>query len=201
MALPIVHATAGYLIHRLDGRRTRFQGWPRAMTYMAIGNLPDADFLVGFAVGQPGAFHRGFSHTVLAAIVFGLAAAACTRWWLRDRFWPAAAFFGIAYASHLLLDALTIDVRGPHGAQFFWPLSDAYYVAPFTLFNEILIDGRSRVGFFWSVVAWPTVLVLAREAAIALAAILALRIVLGWVRGDDEGAPALTPEPGEEDLA
>jgi hypothetical protein len=203
MALPSAHATVGYLVHRLDGRRTRLRGWPRAAVYMAIANLPDADFLLGFALGQPGAHHRGISHTVLAGVVFGSVAATVCHRWLGDRWWPAAVAFAAAYGSHLLVDALTIDARGPAGAQFLWPLSDAYLIAPFTIFHEILIDGRSRVGFVRSVVDWPTVVVLAREVAIAALVVCVARAVEAWLRRAPLRLPVLVPaaEPGEEDLA
>jgi len=176
MGLPIVHSTAGYLVQRLDRRRTPWSGTARALAFMAIGNLPDVDFLVGFVVGRPGAFHRGISHTVLAALVFGVVAATVARWRRWDGWWPAFLLCTAAYASHLLVDAFTIDQRGPAWAQFFWPLSDAYYISPVTIFGEILIDGRSRIGFIRSIVAWPTVVVLAREAGCAAIALLAVRL-------------------------
>jgi len=180
MALPIAHATAGYLVHRINRRGAGFQGWQRALAFMAIGNLPDADFLFGFVLGHPGAFHRGISHTVLAAIVFGVVCGALSHWWWRDRWLPAALAFGAAYGSHLLVDALTVDARGEAGAQFFWPLSSAYYISPVTIFGEIIIDGRSRAGFLATVLALPTVGVLAREALIAAGVVLACNTVEAW---------------------
>ena len=203
MALPIAHATAGYLVHRLDRRRTGFAGWQRALAFMAIANLPDADFLVGFVVGQPGAFHRGVSHTLLAALVFGAALGTLARWRLRDRWLPASLVFACVYGSHLLLDALTIDERGPAGAQFFWPLSEAYYIAPFTFFTEIIIDGSSRLHFLASVLAWPTVVVLVRETAIALGAIGAFNLIESAAGTTvEDGIPVgLAADAGEEDPA
>src|SRR4051794_21006925 len=110
MALPIAHATAGWLVQRLDSRR-RGTGsiWPRALTFMAIGNLPDVDFIVGFVLGRPGAFHRGFSHTVLAAVLFGVVAGTFA-WWRRwDGWWAAVLVCAAGYGSHLLVDFFTID--------------------------------------------------------------------------------------------
>lgn len=192
MALPIVHSTAGYLVQRLDRRGTPWAGATRALAFMAIGNLPDIDFLVGFVLGRPGAFHRGISHTVLAAFVFGVLGAtiAWRRRW--DRWAPAFLLCFAGYASHLLVDAFTIDQRGPAGAQFFWPFSDAYYISPVTIFGEIIIDGRSRLGFVRSILAWPTVGVLAREVLFTLAALMAVHL-LEMARNDRraEGEPAL----------
>lgn len=204
MALPIAHATAGYLIHRLDRRRTDFDGWRRALAFMVIANLPDADFLVGFAFGAPGALHRGVSHTVLAALVFGAATAAFAARRRRERFWSAFVIFAAVYASHLLVDAFTVDARGPAGARFLWPLSQAYYISPVTVFHEILIDGRSRSGFLQSVLAWPTVVVLAREALIAAVLIGAYGVAEAWWPWTDARARvevALAVDPPEEDLA
>lgn len=204
MALPLAHATAGYLLHRLDPRRSAFTGRPRALTLMLVGILPDLDFLVGFALGTPGAFHRGVSHTLVAALAFGLVAGAIARWRVGDRWVPASLLFGAAYASHLVLDTLTVDARGPAGAQIFWPFSHAYVIAPITPFAEILLDGTSRAGFVATVLAWPAVTVLAREAGIAVVAVAAVSLLESWWRApacESEPVLALASRRTEEDLA
>jgi membrane-bound metal-dependent hydrolase YbcI (DUF457 family) len=154
-------------------------------------------------MGAPGLYHRGFSHTVVAALVFGAAAATVNRRVLRERWWPAAVAFAAAYGSHLLVDAFTIDARPPTGAPFFWPFSDAYYLAPVTIFHEILIDGRSRLGFVDSVVGWPTAMVLAREILIAAAIVVTIGAIGGlgrvWAQRTS-GAARLAAETQEEDL-
>ena len=204
MALPIAHTTAAYMIHRLDRRRAGFGGWRRALAFMVIANLPDWDFALGFVVGQPGAFHRGLSHTLLAALVFGAALGALTRWRHGDRWLPASVVFACVYASHLLIDAFTIDERGPAGAQFLWPLSDAYYIAPVTLFSEIIVDGSSRIGFLRSLLAWPAAGVLARDAVIAAVALVAFNLIETWTRAarvDEIVCADLASGAKEEDLA
>ncbi len=202
MSLPIAHGTVGYVLHRLDGRRTRFAGWERVLAFMAIANLPDVDFLFGFVLGRPGEFHRGITHTVLAAVVFGILAGAFCRWRFKDRLLPAMLMFAAVYASHLLLDALTIDERGPAGAQFFWPFSDGYYIMPFTIFTEIIIDGSSRTGFLATVFAWQSVVVLARETVIAAVLLTGVDVLWPWLSGARERALALALRAeSEEDLA
>lgn len=207
MALPIAHATAGYLVHRagrgvLAEDRSSLAGWRRAVVFMIIGNLPDTDFLMGFVIGQPGLLHRGVSHTVVAAVVFAVLAGAFVHWRWRERFAPAALLFGAAYLSHLTLDFFTIDTRPPSGAQFLWPFSSAYFMSPVTFFTEIHIDGMTRLGFLRTVLAWPAVTVLAREAMIATVVLGAWFAVETWqARLTALRRPLLVVEPGEEDLA
>lgn len=205
MALPIAHAAAGYLVHRAErrfpsGGRPSIEGWRRTAVFMLIGNLPDMDFVVGFVIGRPGLLHRGVSHTVLAAVLFGVAAGAFMRWRWREGFGSAALVFGAAYLSHLVIDYFTIDTRPPAGAPFLWPCSSAYFLSPVTIFGEIYIDGRTRAGFLSTVLAWPTVVVLAREIVIAVMVVGAWLLVESWRSGSDP-EPLLGLDRGEEDLA
>jgi membrane-bound metal-dependent hydrolase YbcI (DUF457 family) len=201
MALPIAHAAAGYLVHRAARRhsgpsRSSTGAWGRAAVFMIIGNLPDFDFLIGFALGRPGLVHRGFSHTLLAAALFGVAAGAFTSWRGRERFTPAALAFGAAYASHILLDWMTGDTRPPLGGQFLWPFSDAYSMAPVTIFREMYLDGRTRAGFLDTLFAWPLVVVLLRELSMAVVAVGAWHLVEAL-----RARPAAAPTLAGEDLA
>ncbi len=200
MALPIAHAAAGYLVHRAGRRVPEWAGWRGAAALMLVGNLPDADFLVGFVLGRPGMLHRGFSHTILAAALFGVAVGVLVRTFQGRRFTPAALLFGGAYLSHLLLDWLTIDTRPPAGGQFLWPFSSAYLASPVTIFTEIHIDGRTRESFLASVVNWPTVRVLAREVVIAALAI-GTWLGLERLRAARERPFVLVGGRREEDLA
>jgi inner membrane protein len=97
-------------------------------TAMGLTVLPDAD-VVAFAAGVPYASsfgHRGFTHSIVFALVTALLAAM----WLRPahgRRLALCAFLFVAAVSHPLLDALT---NGGLGVALFWPWSDARWFAP-----------------------------------------------------------------------
>jgi membrane-bound metal-dependent hydrolase YbcI (DUF457 family) len=187
MALPLAHAAAGYALHRLDRRETTFAGWRRAAVYIVLANLPDADFILGFLLGKPGVFHRGVSHTVLASVIVGALGAWMARRWYGDRFGGAWLAFSAVYGSHLLVDGLTIDERGPAGAQFLWPFTEAYYIAPVTVFHEIFIDGTTRLGFLTTVFAPENLPVLLREGCVAGLSLTVLLLILRRRRNAEAG--------------
>jgi len=91
--------------------------------------LPDLD-VVAFRFGIPyasGFGHRGFSHSILFALLIALVGANCCGT-LKTTFSKALPFLFIATVSHGLLDALT---NGGLGVAFFWPFSSGRYFFPF----------------------------------------------------------------------
>ena len=93
--------------------------------------FPDADvaaFYFGIPYEHP-LGHRGFSHSLLFALVLGLAAAWLWRRFVDPRrpFLGLAMFFVLATASHGLLDALT---NGGRGVGFFIPVDNSRYFFP-----------------------------------------------------------------------
>lgn len=117
MPLPIAHALAGAslaaAIHtRPDSLRYRVALVSGAL----LANAPDLDFLLVFTLNSK-AWHRGFTHSlVFAACVclFFVLTLGTRR--LRD-----ALAYGLAYASHAILDFLTTKAGG--GVELFWPFS------------------------------------------------------------------------------
>lgn len=103
---------------------------PRLVACGAIAAiLPDLDVLA-FRLGIPYATefgHRGFSHSLLFALVAALLGACCFRW-LRANFLRSFLFLLMAVGSHGLLDTLT---DGGLGIALLWPWSDHRYFAPF----------------------------------------------------------------------
>ena len=93
--------------------------------------IPDAD-VVGFSFGIPyGAMfgHRGFTHSILFALLFGAFAAFIAARVLQIRVAPVKlfAFFALATLSHPLLDMLT---DGGSGVALFAPFSAERFFFP-----------------------------------------------------------------------
>ena len=173
MALPLVHAAAGYLVYEA----LRPAGSHRlGCLAVAVGmaNAPDLDFVPGLLIGHPDVFHRGFTHTFGAALVAAAVTVGLLRLLGRSRpqVRSAALLVAVAWASHLAIDFLTADVVAPHGARFLWPLSGGYYIAPVTLLSEIVIDRSGPMPFLHSLFAPHTLGVWTEELALLLSALV-----------------------------
>jgi membrane-bound metal-dependent hydrolase YbcI (DUF457 family) len=181
MALCLTHSAAGYLAYEMV-RPTTTHRPGLLVAAVALANAADLDFVPGVLLGHPAEFHRGVTHTVLAAVVVGVAVALGARLmgrspraWLRVGSWA-----GAVYASHLLLDFFTADIVVPNGAPFLWPFSDRYYLSPVTPLGEIIIDPSGRAAFVRSLFTLDTVRVWAGEAAILLFAVGAVQVLRAW---------------------
>ena len=193
MALCLTHGAAGYLAYEA----ARPAGPHRPVLLAAavvLANAADLDFLPGVLLGRPAEFHRGISHTVLAAVVVAAGAALAVRSAGRPRpVWRRAGWWaGAVYGSHLLLDFFTTNVVPPHGARFLWPLTARYYIAPVTPLPEIVIDPSGRGAFLASLVAPPSWPVWAHELAVLVLAVGIVHVVRAW-----QPRPALCDVPEE----
>ena len=134
MPSPIGHTLAGFcgyiLIHQ---QVRRYQRCWLLLSAVLAANLPDLDMLPGLMVGDPGVFHRQWTHSLTLAIVTGVLFGQLARYWKLTRGRWAIWATGL-YASHVLLDMLVADGRPPAGVQLLWPFSTAYYISPITLF-------------------------------------------------------------------
>jgi inner membrane protein len=88
-----------------------------------LSMMPDLDVL-GFRLGIPyaSAFgHRGFSHSLLFALMLGAGVAWFAADWFKVGRLLAAVYLSLATVSHALLDACT---QGGLGVALWWPWSD-----------------------------------------------------------------------------
>ncbi|MDA8020506.1 MAG: metal-dependent hydrolase [Thermoanaerobaculia bacterium] len=113
--------------------------------------LPDLDvaaFYFGIPYEHP-LGHRGVTHSLLFALLLGLAAAWLWRRFFEPRrpFASLATFFVLATASHGILDAFT---NGGRGVGFFIPFDNARYFFPW---RPIQVSPIGASGFFER--GWP----------------------------------------------
>ncbi|NJK38896.1 MAG: metal-dependent hydrolase [Oscillatoriales cyanobacterium RM2_1_1] len=137
MPSPIAHAVSGYVLARLWPRTSSS---PLSLSSVSIQSYygvfvaiaADFDFLPQLLTGQD--FHRGLTHTLIFALGFSLALAGLTYQKFKYSYQQMLLFtFGL-YGSHLLLDWLT---AGGQGMQLLWPLTEAYFKSPLSLFPAV----------------------------------------------------------------
>ena len=119
--------------------------------------VPDLDVLAfRLGISYSAEFgHRGFSHSLLLALIVGLVGASLAKP-LHSTFRRSFWFLFIAMASHGILDAFT---NGGLGIALLWPFSGERFFAPFQPI-EVAPLGVSRflslrgVAVLWSEVLW-----------------------------------------------
>lgn len=95
---------------------------------VVVSLLPDMDvlaFRLGIAYGNEFG-HRGFSHSLLVAVLLALMGA-CLYRQLHSTFVRAFLFLLVAGVSHSVLDAFT---NGGLGVAWLWPWSETRFFAP-----------------------------------------------------------------------
>ena len=197
MALCLAHAAAGYLAYEA----LRPAGRQRAgllATAVLFANAPDLDFLPGLAVGDPTVFHRGATHTVVAAALVTAVVLAVARRWRVARAGRVAAVAGLAYVSHLVVDWMTVDAVAPAGIRLLWPVSDAWLHAPWSVLGEIIVDPTSRVGFVRSLITPMALQTWVREMGVLAATVALVHLARGLSGLRDMVTAGESPE-GERD--
>jgi len=137
-----------------------------------LATAPDLDLLF--------TRHRTFTHSVGAVIAVGAVAAAFAPMALRRAKAPnmhrraarVALMCGAAYASHLLLDWLGVDLYPPPGLQVLWPFDSTWYISGLDVFRQT----RREHLFTWPVLD-QNLLAIAREAAILVPVVVTLWLV------------------------
>ena len=115
MPLPVAHGLLGAgLVAALHARPASGRRAVPLLVGALLANAADLDFLMVFALGSR-AWHRGFTHS----LVFALAVALTLALSLGRRRLREAASYGLAFASHGVLDFLTAKEGG--GVELLWP--------------------------------------------------------------------------------
>lgn len=148
MATPIGHTLVAGILY-FTGRRSLPTGFSLLVLYGLFANAPDLDFLPGILIGKANAFHHGISHSLGMGLIF---AAVVTTVLVKtsQRF----AQYGllrlmligfILYASHIVVDYITLDNSYPFGMPIFWPITSQYFHAPLYIFPNVLHSSASAL--------------------------------------------------------
>ncbi|MEO0768258.1 MAG: metal-dependent hydrolase, partial [Cyanobacteria bacterium J06649_4] len=139
MPSPIAHSALGYLLGRLPVAKNALPNKvmtlaPVSAIYgVLVSNLPDLDFVPQVITGIR--FHRGPSHSVLAALlVSALLALIVRQVRQRARYRSLFTITLGAYTMHIVMDLFT---AGGSGLPLLWPLSDRTFRAPFSIFPPV----------------------------------------------------------------
>jgi inner membrane protein len=137
----VTHSLAGLLLAesavrlrgRVDGEPSSRFGTVAAISSMIAANLPDADLLYTGSGGDRLGYmlqHRGYTHTVLIAIVGAALVWGVTlfvwRWRARERPRRDEAYWLLALLLVSSLSHLVLDWTNSYGVHPFWPLDDRW---------------------------------------------------------------------------
>jgi len=164
MPSPVGHALAGFLtawaVDLIPGQRTwRGAGnswFERAgdgltLTCAALAAVPDLDLLFDS--------HRMMTHSVAAVTLVGAVAALAAR--RSGHIGRIASMCAAAYASHLLLDWMAVDLTAPRGLQALWPFTNHWYISGWNVFSA-----TERRHLFTLPVMWLNAITIAQEIGI-----------------------------------
>lgn len=146
MPSPVLHSFAGVALLTLtrDAAMRRRTHFPLLAALIFAANAPDLDFVAGILAGAPTRFHRGASHSLLLAVVFGLAAYLVARW---SGFRSSRRFgvlMGLAFTTHIVLDMLSPLGDPRRGVQLAWPFLTERFSFPFRIFIGARYDPKAH---------------------------------------------------------
>jgi membrane-bound metal-dependent hydrolase YbcI (DUF457 family) len=183
MPSPIGHALAGvaaaWAADLIPGDRAwrtapRLASWyARAgngltLTCVGLAVLPDLDLVM---LPFKPETHRTVTHSVGAAVIVWVAAAAVARS-VRRPVARVSLMCAAAYATHLLLDWLGADRFPPFGLQMFWPFSDGWFISGWDVFRQ-----TARRQLLSPAIIRLNALAIAQEMAILVPILVALWLV------------------------
>jgi membrane-bound metal-dependent hydrolase YbcI (DUF457 family) len=184
---PFVHSLAALALDRLSRSRrpaatnpapdrgdARRRAWRMSAALVFAGNAADLDFIPGILIGEPGLFHHGPTHSLLAAAIVGVLAAPFARWIGFGSARSGGLALALAFASHLLLDMMAVDDGRPSAVPLFWPISSEMIYLPLGLFVAIRIDPAAP-GFITSLLTAYNAKALVWEVTIVIVALALIR--------------------------
>lgn len=137
MCTPVGHTLMGVAVGRPLPKMSDKHFWLSLAGIFLLANSPDLDFLFGIPTGNPNRYHHGWTHSLGFVMIVMCLSGLASLVFKKRLDWTWILFSGFIVLSHLVLDYFTIDRRAPFGLQFFWPVSKAYFISPFVLFQDV----------------------------------------------------------------
>jgi inner membrane protein len=177
MPSPIGHTLAGCAVALALIPPQMPHAWEAWALCLVSANLADLDFIPGLIVGRPRAFHRGLSHSVMAALMAAGLGASLMAWSAIPWFTRAGLIF-LSYASHVGLDYGTPG----RGVLLSWPVSRRRYRAARPWFLSVTFV-KTRHAFWTRRGSRRLLWAIGREVLLVApgVALLALARGLSWV--------------------
>ena len=192
MPSPLAHILAGGVLY-LAGT-SRKQASRLILGAAIVGSIaPDLDFLPGFLIRNPSAFHHGISHSSGFALLFGTLVFLVLRYFQYSDIAARAALMAtLAYGFHAILDAVSVG-EGAKSVPLLWPFSRHDFGVNVSLFGHFHHDGFADG--IWSVVVWGNLPALARELTVMGVPLL---LLLLWRAREDRSKSVREIERGEK---
>lgn len=140
MPLPVIHSYAGYQIYKFSQDKNQEKNWKMAILFMGIANLADIDTLPGMLVGNAELFHRGPTHSLMAAFLVALGTGYLLKCFSKMNFWKGFWIALATYFSHVLLDYISGSVK-----FMLWPFH--FQIAPMPI-TKALFERHEHGSFF-----------------------------------------------------
>ncbi|HEX8087430.1 MAG TPA: metal-dependent hydrolase [Blastocatellia bacterium] len=147
MPLPVAHGLVGAsVVAVVDGADACRNSGKRILLGAALAILPDVDFFFVWVIGLGANWHRGFTHSILFALIAALFVTLLAG---EARLKGFIAYW-LACLSHGALDALT--TKNNIGVEFWWPLcAIRYRTGAFDHWNyQMRMGQQDWWGFFTS---------------------------------------------------
>ena len=196
MATPVGHSIIGLACGRFYGSTTIGPSWRWYLFAIVAANAADFDFLPGLLIGDVNRYHQFASHSILAALLFGGLVILAT-WRHASKPVALGVLSSIIYATHLVIDCFTMDIRPPHGIPLLWPVSQEHFIMPVTLFGGVKhgVPGQSITVVIGELFSWHNFKGIALEVVV-LTPLLILLWAVAILRSRHVGESIATNQSG-----
>jgi inner membrane protein len=173
---PVLHSFAGLALGKLIRDAPAAQRWQLVIpaAFLLAGNAPDLDFIAGMLIGDPFEFHRGASHSLTAAVIFGLGSFLAARLAALRSPGRFSLLMCTAYVTHIVLDMLSPLGDPERGVKVAWPFLSEQMSFPVRILIGVRFDPRAE-GF------WEGLLYQAHNFLVVASEILIVALIwFGW---------------------